>query len=561
MAAPPPPIPSFNKEKTPWWQSNKKVVGKYIKEAKPLVSSPDQNDVAHALQLLDAALALSPGHDLALDLKARSLLHLRRFKDVADMLQDFLPTPNTPDHSSAASVSSSLSSESSRHLAKDRVRLLSSRSFHFTESQVHLVPDRKPPRCFSISDFRNRILAGIRKKCDSEGGQWRYLVLGQALCHLGLMEDAMVLLQTGKRLASAAFRRESICRSDDSFTTNFRSDRSRQLTPPRTDAESISQLITHIKLLLRRKTAALAALDAGLYTEAIRYLTKVVEGRRSVPQGFLAECYMHRALAYRSAGRLAESISDCNRTLALDPTCIEALQLRASILETLWCFPDCLHDLEHLKLLYNSILRDRKLPGPVWKQHRHNVSYREIPGQLCVLATKIQKVKQNILSGDQTGNVDYYSLIGLSRGCSRVELQRSHLLLCIKHKPDKAIGFIENCEFGDDCDIDSVKDRARLSALMLYRLLQKGYKSVMATFKNDEAADTKQSRKVQATTSHAAAAVSHTRQQQTNSCKTECSSVFQGVFCRDVAVVGSCLVSQPSSCNRQVAAKSDALTC
>jgi len=52
----------------------------------------------------------------------------------------------------------------------------------------------------------------------STEAQWRYLVLGQACFHLGLMEDAVVLLQTGRRLATAAFRRESVCLSEDSFS-------------------------------------------------------------------------------------------------------------------------------------------------------------------------------------------------------------------------------------------------------------------------------------------------------------------------------------------------------
>ena len=192
------------------------------------------------------------------------------------------------------------------------------------------------------------------------------------------MEDAMVLLQTGKRLASAAFRRESICWPDDSFslpTTTTSLDMSiAAMTPPRnptslSESENISQLLSHIKLLIRRRTAAIAALDAGLYSEAIRHFSKIVDGRRPAPQGFLADCYMHRASAYKASGRIAESISDCNKTLALDPTCIQALDTRASLLETIRCLPDCLHDLEHLKLLYNSILRDRKLPGPAWKRH------------------------------------------------------------------------------------------------------------------------------------------------------------------------------------------------
>ncbi|KAB2003280.1 hypothetical protein ES319_D11G120700v1 [Gossypium barbadense] len=398
------------------------------------------------------------------------------------MLQDYIPSIKISSDDSA-----SLSSDnSSQPLSRERVNLLPP-------------PNSQDPsfKCFSVSDLKKKVMSGLSKNCDKEG-QWRYLVLGQACCQLGLMEDAMVLLQTGKRLASAAFRRESICRSDDSFSlpiTITTSDiSSAATTPPSTpprnptslsEFQNISQLLSHIKFLHRRRTAAIAALDAGLYSEAIRHFSKIVDGRRLAPQGFLAECYMHRASAYKASGRIA-SISDCNKTLALDPACIQALDTRASLLETIRCLPDCLHDLEHLKLLYNSILRDRKLPGPVWK--RHNVRYREIPGKLCALTTKIQQLKQRVASGE-TANVDYYALIGLRRGCSRSELERAHLLLCLRHKPDKATNFIDSCEFADERDVDSVKDRAKMSALLLYRLLQKGYSSVMSTIMDEEAAE------------------------------------------------------------------------
>ena len=163
---------------------------------------------------------------------------------------------------------------------------------------------------------------------------YRYSVLGQACCHLGLMEDALVLLQHGKRLASAAFRRESICWSDDSFSFSLSSTTESthpQLVDhqPLTESESISHLIAHIKLLIRRRAAALAALDAGLFAESIRHFSKILEGRRPAPQAFLAECYFHRSAAYKSAGRTAESIADLNRTLALDPTSTVALHARA----------------------------------------------------------------------------------------------------------------------------------------------------------------------------------------------------------------------------------------
>ncbi|XVF72723.1 hypothetical protein PTKIN_Ptkin12aG0143100 [Pterospermum kingtungense] len=505
------------------------------------------------------------------------------------MLQDYIPSLKMSSDDSG-SVSSD---NSSQQLSRERAKLLPSNNSSSDS------PGRDPSfKCFSVSDLKKKVMAGLCKNCDKEG-QWRYLVLGQACCHLGLMEDAMVLLQTGKRLASAAFRRESICWSDDSFslpTTITTSDISSAATtppstPPRnpsslTESENISQLLSHIKLLIRRRTAAIAALDAGLYSEAIRHFSKIVDGRRPAPQGFLAECYMHRASAYKASGRIAESISDCNKTLALDPTCIQALDTRASLLESIRCLPDCLHDLEHLKLLYNSILRDRKLPGPVWK--RHNVRYREIPGKLCALTTKINQLKQRVASGE-TGNVDYYALIGLRRGCSRSELERAHLLLCLRHKPDKATSFIDRCEFADERDLDSVKDRAKMSALLLYRLLQKGYSSVMSSIMDEEAAE-KQRKKAAAALQAAHASIqAHQTQPPSNSklepettldsttttssCNkmvnsgenkattttTSNANAFQGVFCRDLAAVGSLLTQV--GFNRPLQVKYEALSC
>lgn len=573
MAASTSPCLSMN-EKKHWWLSNRKIVDKYIKDARNLIASEEQSEIASALKLLDAALALSPRLEVALELKARSLLYLRRFKEVADMLQDYIPSLKMANDDSG-SISSSDSS--SQQLSRERVKLLPS--------------DNSDPsfKCFSVSDLKKKVMAGLCKNCDKEG-QWRYLVLGQACCHLGLMEDAMVLLQTGKRLTTAAFRRQSISWSEDSFSlSNFpiSSDISTSTappTPPRnlTESESVTQLLAHIKLLLRRRTAALAALDAGLYSEAIRHFTKILEGRRGAPQGFLAECYMHRAYAYKASGRIAESIADCNKTLALEPACIQALDTRASLLETIRCLPDCLHDLEHLKLLYNSILRDRKLPGPAWK--RHKVRYREIPGKLCALTTKIQELKKRVASGE-TRNVDYYALIGLRRGCSRSELERAHLLLSLRHKPDKSINFVERCDFANDMDLESVKDRAKMSALLLYRLLQKGYSNVMSTIMDEEAAE-KQRKKAAAAAALQAAAIQ--TQQTTQNAKMESNpsaveisgpnrinsnenkvasassgsntaSVFQGVFCRDLAAVGN-LLSQ-AGFNRPLAVKFEALSC
>ncbi|KAI3514081.1 hypothetical protein L1887_12398 [Cichorium endivia] len=42
----------------------------------------------------------------------------------------------------------------------------------------------------------------------------------------------------------------------------------------------------------------------------------------------------------------------------------------------------------------------------------------------------MQEQKQRVGSGE-LGNVDYYALMGLRRGCSRFELERAHLLLTL----------------------------------------------------------------------------------------------------------------------------------
>ncbi|XP_047962300.1 uncharacterized protein LOC125207123 [Salvia hispanica] len=519
-------------EKKHWWLTNRKMVERYVREARMLIATQEQSEIAAALRLLDAALAVAPRMEVALELKARSLLCLRRFKEVADMLQDYIPSLKMVISEDASTTGSS--DNSSTQLSRERVTLLSSGG-----------ASEPACTCFSVSDLKKKVISGLFKNVE-EAGQWRYSVLGQACCHLGLMEDALVLLQTGKRLATAAFRRESISLSDDIFSSikhPLSGENHQPERPPKTEFESISHLLCHIKLLIRRKTAAIAALDAGLYSEAVRHFTKILDGRRGAPQGFLSECYVHRASAFRSAGRIAEAIADCNRALALDTSCIEALAIRAALFESIRCLPDSLHDLEHLKLLYNSILRDRKLPGPAWK--RQKVQYREIPGRLCSLAAKIQQLKQR-LAGGESGNVDYYALMGLRRGCSRSELERAHLLLMLRHKPEKSCNFMEKCEFADDKDVDSVRDGAKMSGLLLYRMIQRGYTSVVATILEDEAQRKK-------------AAEPAIGGEVCGGNNMVATTAFQGVFCRDLATVGN-LLSQTGFSNC-IPVKYEALSC
>ncbi|WOL18378.1 hypothetical protein Cni_G27173 [Canna indica] len=533
--------PSLAAEKH-WWASKRKLVGKYLREAGALVATREVPNVSAAVGLLDAALALAPRHEAALELKARSLLFLRRFREVADMLQDYIPSCKTGadgvDDSSTSlgsGASAPLNQDCNERLSPGREGSIGS-CFSF--------------RCFSFSDLKRKVMSGILKSSDDEG-HWRYLVLGSACCRLGLIEDAMVLLQTGRRLAAAASRRRSVCFSNDRFISYSSGAEGSGAAPSstQTELESASQLLTHIKLLLRRASAAAAVLDADAPAEAARHFSKVLDGRRGVPAGFAAGCFVARAAAYSAAGRLAEAIADCNRALAVEPSFVEALRARADLLEAVGSLPDCLRDLDLLKLLYDSILRDGKLPGPPWRLHQ-GVRHRDIPAEHRALSARAQQLRCRLAAaGGRSDVVDYYALMGVRRGCTKSELERAHLLLMLRHKPEKAAAFVDRLEFADDHrDPDSARDQARMSATILYRMLQKGYSRIMATVMMEEnaAAAVAQVPPANATavTGPEVQVVERSlgRQQSLwGSEKAAAALVLQGMFCRDMAVVGSVL--------------------
>lgn len=438
-----------------WWQSNKMLAEKNVKKGQHLLRSQESADIFSALNLLDFALELWPKCEKALELKARALLYLRRFKDVASMLEEYIP-----------SMTLLIDPSVSQPVSDENMSVISSCSGVETSVSKSFLKHLLAPK------FKTLIFTRMSKKSSEQGG-WKYLVLGQACCHLGMMEDAMILLQIGKKAASLAFRRESGRKPEDSFSLEISA----------SESEVITQMLGSIKILLRRRAAGLAALDAGFYLDSARHFSKILDGKKGTPQGFIAECYMHRAVAYQASGRMADAIADCNRTLALEPTCIEALTIRASIFETIRCYTECLQDLEHLKMLYESILRNQNLSGPVWKQRV--TRYKDVKGSLDRLKFQINDILRILFTPFK---VDYCALLSLRKGsCTRSEVECAHRVLSLRHRPDKAAHFVERCEFVDCRDIEAVKEQARTTAAMLYRMLQKARTSVMASIMEEEA--------------------------------------------------------------------------
>ncbi|KAM0899143.1 hypothetical protein ACQ4PT_021447 [Festuca glaucescens] len=613
------PSPAPEKKRK-WLHSNRKVIDRYLREARSILAAAPESgagDAVAALGLVHAALDLSPRMEAALELRARALLALRRYREVAEMLRDHIPSCGKSCSSGEDTSSSSLSSSSSGDLGTiSRANLLSP-DRHRSDAAEADAGTARNFRCFDVSELKRRVLAGLSKNPCTDT-QWRYLVLGQACFHLGLIEDAMVLLQTGRRLASAAFRRESVCWSEDSFSSSSSAAAAAVASVPSgksgsafiipaVESEAVSQLLAHVKLLLRRRTAAMAALDAGLPAEAVRHFSKILEARRGVlPHTFAAACLVGRASAFQAGGRPADAIADCNRALALDPAYIPALRARADLLQSVGALSDSLRDLDHLKLLYDAALRDGKLPGPRWRP-QGGVRYREIAGAHRKLVARIQGLRGRVALGEAC-SIDYHALLGVRRGCTRSELERAHLLLSLKLKPDRAVVFGERLELVDEHrDLEAVRDQARMSALLLYRMLQKGYSFLMSAVIDEEAAGRQRAR--EAATAAAEAAVLCKQQPAaeplpanltsgetdrvpiTNSStvrageakpkakaaaivvpalsKTAVASpaptissaapVYQGVFCRDLAVVGTLL--SRGGFERSLPAKCEAMSC
>ncbi|KAL3618560.1 hypothetical protein CASFOL_037642 [Castilleja foliolosa] len=147
-------------EKKHWWLTNRKVIERYVKEAKMLIATQEQSEIEAALGLLEAALSMASRMEVALEMKARCLLYLRQFKEVVDMLQDYIPSLKM---SISDDTSSSGSSDgSSTQLLREQFKLLSSSG-----------GENEPAfKCFSVSDLKKKVLAGLCKNVEKEG-QWR----------------------------------------------------------------------------------------------------------------------------------------------------------------------------------------------------------------------------------------------------------------------------------------------------------------------------------------------------------------------------------------------------
>ncbi|MCO5569240.1 hypothetical protein L7F22_022951 [Adiantum nelumboides] len=465
--------------------SSFQLAEKHMEKAKHLLASEKREDAEAALVPIDAALEVCPSGEKALELKARTLLRLQRYKDVVEMLHDYIPSliplPTCSPSALASSLSPSPLPMPESPVPKERSRLLCD----YEPSRDNFLLLSPIGHCFSVTKLRQRLTARLSHKKIGKQQQWRYLVLGQACFYLGMLEDSMVLLQSGKRTASAVSRLRSNGLREDNFSAALDMGGSHCHEGSLVHADKVSQMLGSIKFLLRRRTAAMAALEASLYAESVRHFSKIIDGRKGSPRRFIADCYLHRAIAYQAIGRVADAIADCNRALALKPNCTKALSVRSSLYEMVKCYSECLLDLQQLKMIYEAALRYQMLPEPrAWTIRQQLDSDVDLAGGLDYIHSKITATRQR-LSG--SCSLDAHAILDMPKNCTMDDVKRAYTVLSLKHRPDMATNFIDKCELvDDDRNMETVREEVWASAHRLSQLIHKAYTKVLSSIAEEK---------------------------------------------------------------------------
>ncbi|KAH7433904.1 hypothetical protein KP509_07G091800 [Ceratopteris richardii] len=439
------------------WRSSQKLAEKYVVHAMQLISSHDPADIHSALNLLDAALNILPQWHKALEMKARALLCLRRFRDVINMLRDSIPILEKQPTILANSM--------------ENLELLNNQSSEAGSDITH-TGNKCFFHCFPVVKFKKKLIVSGISDCD----QWKWIVLGQACCHLGMMEDAMFLLSNWKRVASTAFRKHSFRSQEDAFCS------SANFSP---EYDLVNHLLCKVKVLVRRRKVAVAAFQSGRYAESVKQCSKILDGRKAVPQGFLSECFLLRAKAYQAHGKFIDAIADCNRTLILNPLCVEGLSIRATLFETIGCLQECASDLSQIKALYAPVLQSQRAPKGQIYYLLDAMKNTDLEACFGLITNKLAAVKEH-LSYDEGSTLDCHSVLGVSKNCCRSDVERAHVLLSLRHNPEKATDFMDHCEFVDEREIDYIKDEANTQAEKFFQLIQRAYDGIMCVIAGDE---------------------------------------------------------------------------
>ncbi|CAI5457901.1 unnamed protein product [Closterium sp. Yama58-4] len=282
-------------------KDSEEIAKELIVRAKASLRGATPADVAAGVAQLSAAVDRAPWLAGSLqEIRARALMRLQRYEEVVAVLAEYLPDLSTVHN-----------------------------AMHYTEDENKTATD-----------------------------MWQCLLLGQATYHLGWLDEALVLLRRAKRLSQAVARKESALMDEDQFPV-FDAAHPAAMAPLSASSsagETLNRLILVIRFLLWRRSAGDAAFAAGLYPEAVRHYSKVLESKKGIPQSLAASLFLRRAAAFQASSRIADAIADCSRASALEPHRADALWCRACLYQSVGCFQEASQDLERLLSFYQELL-------------------------------------------------------------------------------------------------------------------------------------------------------------------------------------------------------------
>ncbi|CAI5470579.1 unnamed protein product [Closterium sp. Yama58-4] len=328
-------------------KDSEEIAKELIVRAKASLRGATPADVAAGVAQLSAAVDRAPWLAGSLqEIRARALMRLQRYEEVVAVLAEYLPDLSTVHN--AMHYSEFVGGY--RRWCREESALMRLQRY---EELVAVLADYQP----DFSSVHNA-MHYTEDENKSATDMWQCLLLGQATYHLGWLDEALVLLRRAKRLSQAVARKESALMDEDQFPVFDASHpaATAPLSASSSAGETLNRLILVIRFLLWRRSAGDAAFAAGLYLEAVRHYSKVLESKKGIPQSLAASLFLRRAAAFQASSRIADAIADCSRASALEPHRADALWCRACLYQSVGCFQEASQDLERLLSFYQELL-------------------------------------------------------------------------------------------------------------------------------------------------------------------------------------------------------------
>eukprot|EP00898_Chlorokybus_atmophyticus_P008991 jgi/Chlat1/9093/Chrsp97S08417 len=199
-------------------------------------------------------------------------------------------------------------------------------------------------------------------------------------------------------------------------------------------------LVTTIQSILSLKEAGNVLHSDGRYQEASDKYTEALALCGAYVDPVRAVLFSNRAACAQALGRATDAIADCTVAMALNPRYSKSLSRRAALHQAIRDGAATVQDLESLQALAG---------------HSTDV---------------LDRLKQARQLAGRTLPLDYYQLLGIPKGSSKLDVKKAYHRAALRHHPDKAAAYL----LPDGCSED-VAQSVRGEADRLFKLVSEAY--------------------------------------------------------------------------------------